>query len=326
LCNVLELTESDTRLRSRPKMESKAAEASGKSAEQRRAERRQKAVIGPLPDSFLRIPGPDEEPMTAEERDREMAVALQRQMALEAQGEGQAGAAIHGSRSGRGVIHAPGLAEQQNVVGRLTITVVEAKLTKNYGVTRMDPYARLRVGHNVYETPTCQNGSKEPKWNKTINCFLMVGARSIDVEIYDECTFSPDALIAHTSVPVTDSLLTKGEMVDDWWPLSGQEGEEKEGLLHLILSLQPLPPGSAVRIPAGGVAPSLTGGPPLAYTPTHLPVEQAKPQPPPQLVGEELEEFCKMFPAIDRTVIQAVFVENQGNKETTVTSLLQMGS
>ena len=32
---------------------------------------------GPLPDSFLRIPGPDEEPMTAEERDREMAIALQ---------------------------------------------------------------------------------------------------------------------------------------------------------------------------------------------------------------------------------------------------------
>ena len=82
------------------------------------------------------------------------------------------------------------------------------------------------------------------------------------------------------------------------------------------------------------------GGPPLAYTPTHLPVTQPqpKPQPPPQvenvtsasvfvlrlivtlkceihyychpfnfslqLVGEELEEFCKMFPAIDRAVIQ----------------------
>ena len=98
----------------------------------------------------------------------------------------------------------------------------------------MDPYARLRVGHNVYETPTCQvlsyshssqpasdnvsppsvitpavlqNGSKEPKWNKTINCFLMAGARSVDVEIYDECTFSPDALVAHTSIPLPPSLL-----------------------------------------------------------------------------------------------------------------------
>lgn len=35
----------------------KAAEASGKSVEERRAERRQKAVVGPLPESFLRIPG-----------------------------------------------------------------------------------------------------------------------------------------------------------------------------------------------------------------------------------------------------------------------------
>lgn len=60
-------------------------------------------------------------------------------------------------------------------------------------------------------------------------------------------------------------------MVDDWWPLSGQEGEEKEGLLHLILSLQvphltyttllpqSLPPGTTARPPPGGLAPSLTG-------------------------------------------------------------------
>ena len=34
-------------------------------------------------------------------------------MALEAQGEGGGVSTIHGSRSGRGIIHAPGLAEQQ---------------------------------------------------------------------------------------------------------------------------------------------------------------------------------------------------------------------
>ena len=35
----------------------KADEALGSTVEERRAERRRKAVVGPLPDSFLRIPG-----------------------------------------------------------------------------------------------------------------------------------------------------------------------------------------------------------------------------------------------------------------------------
>ena len=286
----------------------KAAEASGKTPEERRAERRQKAVVGPLPESFLRIPGIDDEPMTAEERDREMAIALQRQLALEQQ-EGAAGAAL------------PVL--NQNVMGRLTITVVEAKLTKNYGVTRMDPYVRLRVGHNVYETPTCQNGAREPKWNKTINCFLMAGSKTIDVEIYDECTFSPDSLIAHAAIPLTERVMTKGETVDDWWPLSGQEGEEKEGMLHLILSMQNIPPGRAIQLPAGGVAPSVSGGKPMNYSTNYVP---SQPVSPPALASEDLEEFSKMFPAIDKGVIEAVFVESRGDKEATVNALLQLGS
>ena len=283
----------------------KAEEALGCTTEERRAERRRRAVTGPLPESFLRIPGREEE-SGEEQRDRQMALQLQRELAMEA----RPAAAGHTQL-------------RQNVTGRMTVTVVEARLNKNYGVTRMDPYARLRIGHNVYETPTCQNGAKEPKWNKTVNCFVIAGTKSLDIEIYDECTFSTDSLIAHTTIPLTDSLLG-AEIVDDWWPLSGQEGEEREGLVHLILSYQTLPAGGAPVPPAeGGVAPSVSGGKPLAYSTSLLPQQQP---PPPTLAPDDLDEFSKMFPEIEKSVIEAVFVESRGSKEATVNALLQLGS
>lgn len=62
----------------------------------------------------------------------------------------------------------------------------QAKLNKNYGVTRMDPYCRLRIGPNVLETNTAMNGSKSPYWGKTMTVGVDKDLNKFDVEIFDE--------------------------------------------------------------------------------------------------------------------------------------------
>jgi toll-interacting protein len=81
-----------------------------------------RAYIGNLPPDFLRVPGMSNQRDTAA-----MAYATRPQIGYQ-------------------YMSPP----NPNIVGSLTITVVQAKLARNYGLTRMDPYCRLRVGHFVY--------------------------------------------------------------------------------------------------------------------------------------------------------------------------------
>ena len=108
----------------------------------------------------------------------------------------------------------------------------------------------------------------------------MKGTKTIDVEIYDECTFTNDAMVAHSTLPLPEDVF-KHVVVDEWFPLSGQEGHEKEGVLHLILSLQPI---------------RQTHGPPMVTSAQG----QAQPKIP---TDEQLTDLNKMFPNLDKDII-----------------------
>jgi len=128
-----------------------------------RHDRRNNLLLGELPDDFLRITLSSQQQQFA--ADEQAAIALHQQQFV---------------RPPAAYMPVTGAVLPHNMRGRLDITVVEAKLTKNYGVTRMDPYVRLRVGHHIYETKTSYNGAKNPKWGKVFHWYMISYSLSIN--------------------------------------------------------------------------------------------------------------------------------------------------
>ncbi|XP_037524511.1 toll-interacting protein isoform X1 [Rhipicephalus sanguineus] len=282
-------------------------------------------LVGELPGDFLRV---DTTPATGTQSqisvDEQTAIALQQQLS---------GAAFTTAQA----------------VGRLSISVIQAKLVKNYGVTRMDPYVRIRIGHNVYETHTDYNGAKNPHWNKLFHCFLSPGVTAFLVEIYDECAFTVNEKIAWAHVVIPEAVFS-GQTVDIWHPLSGRQGESKEGNINLVLSYQAIPPGSLAAPPvvlvntpymmpgvvqypaaAGYVYPPYTvpvarpgmvaAGP--GFNPALQPAAQQQPAPVP-ITEDDVKQVQEMFPEMDAEVVKGVLESHRGNKDAAVNALLAM--
>ncbi|XP_074595495.1 toll-interacting protein-like [Brevipalpus obovatus] len=209
-----------------------------------------------------------------------------------------------------------------NIKGRLVITVNEAKLVKNYGVTRMDPYVRLRIGHQIYETRTCYRGGKNPQWNRIFLCFLPNGVNRMAIEIYDECAFTQDEKVAWAEHTIPPQIFD-GETVESWITLNGKQGDGKEGTICIILSFTPLVPGTAISQPhqtGAQIIPATVGGQPITVSPA--------PPPQPQVIikEEEVNQIQEMFPNIDQEVIRTVLESSRGNKERAINNLIQMSS
>lgn len=265
------------------------------------SDRRNHVMVGELPGDFLRINGtPQQQQALADER---VAQILQAQQ--------QAGY----------------YSMPANIKGRINISVVQAKLTKNYGLTRMDPYCRLRVGHAVFETPTAYNGGKNPQWCKDIQCYLPSGVDNMYVEIFDEKSFTSDDRVAWAYVNIPPPALS-GETVDEWFALSGKQGDEKEGTLNLVITFTPVENLPPAVMQAPMVYPQMQPYPgvvmPGVYPPQASMGMQAPRQP--GFTEEDFKQVKDMFPNMEDDIIRSVFVANSGNKDSTINALLQMSA
>lgn len=261
-------------------------------------------MVGELSSDFLRIGSTSQQQQSM--ADERVAQVLQAQQ-----------------QAGYGVI-------PSNIKGKLSISVVQAKLNKNYGITKMDPYCRLRVGHAVFETPTAYNGAKNPVWGKDVHCYLPHGVENMYVEIFDERSFTIDDRVAWAYVTIPPAALN-GETVDDWFPLSGKQGDQKEGMINLVMSFSPVENIPQTFQPMFVQQPMVQQ--PMVYTfpgnpPLYPPQQQGQVQQPqtPGYTDEDFKMVKEMFPNMDDEVIKSVFESNSGNKDSTINSLLQMSA
>lgn len=294
-------------------------------------------LLGPLPTDFLRI---DEiERQRQIDEDEQTARAIASQQSLRQPGEGP-------------VLGHPGYAfrtilsptvPMPPIVGRLDLMILEAKLVKNYGLTRMDPYVRIRFGmSNVYESQTAVNGGKNPRWNKTFHVFLPEGQESFHLQIMDEKTFSDDEEIAYLHYELTDEVMKQGKTKEEWVDLQGRQG--KEGIIGMVIKFTPIsatasanlalttpaiPLGTELTQVAPGVsitpAPvTLTRG--AAVPPVYVNRSQGPPVPPLVIPEEDINQIKDMFPSVDVEVIKTLFENERGNKDRVINDLLSMSN
>ena len=64
---------------------------------------------------------------------------------------------------------------------------------------------------------------------------MPTGVEALYVEMFDERAFTMDERIAWAHV-VIPQRVSSGATVDEWYGLSGKQGEEKEGMVNFVLS------------------------------------------------------------------------------------------
>lgn len=267
-------------------------------------QRRNQVLLGPLPPSFLRL-----ETRTSENGETTTTVTAEPSMVGNQQQQ-------FGTQA---LQQQPMIQGQQQVrpnyptQGGYSVTVCQALLNKSYTmIGSMDPYLRLKVGHNVYETHTAASADRNPRWNKVFHCPVPSSVTTFSLEIFDERSIAADERIAWCTVSVPDTV-REGHMLDEWFPLSGKQGDGKEGTINLIISYTNMP----VSLPYQSRNAYVTPG---YYV---HPAQQQRVATPP-ITEADLDNLKDMFPDVDRVVLRTVLEGKHGNMEGAISALLQM--
>lgn len=275
-------------------------------------------LLGPLPDDFLQFDTTSRQ-RHIEENERTALAIAQQQHPVCPPG--------HTFQS---------MMSTDAIVGKLDLMILEAKLVKNYGLTRMDPYVRIRFGMNqIYESQTCVNGSKNPKWNQMFHVFLPEGVDSFHLQIMDEKTFSDDEEIAFLHYEIPEAVLKHSKTKEEWIDLQGRQG--KEGVIGFVIKFTPIPasrtalnhPGLPVSITQVIPGVNITPTPVVRTQGTNLPPvyvnrSQGPPAPPVVIPEEDVNQLRDMFPSVDVEVIKTLLDNERGNKDRVIDQLLSL--
>ncbi|TPP39763.1 Toll-interacting protein B [Fasciola gigantica] len=206
----------------------------------------------------------------------------------------------------------------------LEVGIIQARLVKNYGLTSMNPYCRIRLGDSRYETQTAISSSKHPIWNEVCRLPVRGDSNLLSVVLMDEGLLMSDSKIAWTTIPLPQSLYG-GEPIDTWFQLSGKQGQDSEGSIHLTLKIRTVIRTTQRFVPgvSGATVPAVFAQPPPRPA---QPIQSANTMQTPAkpISSEDVLAIKEVFPSIADDTIQTLLETHDGNRDEVTSELLRM--